>query len=294
MDNKISMFDYNADWALKDYNVDPRDSPGYLTREQVLQFYGTLGVDGVEIRHVYWGDCSVKEIKKLCADANLPIVSYENDVDLALPSPTDRARAVDQVRSLLDRSVELEVPIFMLFPGSIKEGIETEELRKYMIEALAECATHAESVGITLAFENIDYAPWRPLHGRGAQCRAICEAVGSPALRLICDACASLFVDEDPVDMLRTMEPYLVHVHLKNSRPLMPGERVLRHRDTESGLRLTGTVLDGGLVNIPAVLDELKRIGYDGYLMIEYQGENDPRPALQYNVEYLRRQIRDR
>lgn len=294
MDNSISLFDYNADWALKNYNVDPRDSPGYLTREQIIEFYGTIGVEAVEIRDEYWRDCSINYVRKLCADANLPINSYMAFVDLALPSLVERSLAIDQVRSLLDRSAALEASIFMLCPGSTKEGFEISELRKYMIEALAKCATHAESIGIVLAFENIDYPPWRPLHGKGTDCREICDAVNSPALRLICDVCASLFVGENPIDILRIMEPYLVNVHIKNSRPIMPHERVLRYRKTDSGLKLTGTVLDGGLVNVPEVLDELKRINYDGYLLIEYQGESDPRAALKYNVEYLRRQMRHR
>jgi hypothetical protein len=55
---------------------------------------------------------------------------------------------------------------------------------------------------------------------------------------------------------------------------------------------LTGTVLDGGLVPIPAILDHLRQMNYPGALLIEYQGENDPRVALPYNIEYLRRQMR--
>jgi sugar phosphate isomerase/epimerase len=182
----------------------------------------------------------------------------------------------------------------MLFPGSSKNGYSADELRKYMIEGLHQCAEYAKSVGVVIGFENIDYEPWRPIHGKAAQCREICAAIDSPALRFIFDPCAALFVDEDPLDMLRTMAPYVQHVHLKNSRPVMTGEYARRIRDTDSGRRLTGTVLDGGLVQIPAVLDELKRLNYQGRLMIEYQGENDPRTALKYNVEYLRRQMKNR
>jgi sugar phosphate isomerase/epimerase len=90
------------------------------------------------------------------------------------------------------------------------------------------------------------------------------------------------------------MAPYVVHIHLKNSRPAYPGERVLRKRDAIDGRTLTGTVLDGGLVPIPALLDELKSLDYHGCLLIEYQGEIDPRIALPYNVEYLRRQMQGR
>ncbi len=294
MDNKITMFDYNMDWLLKDGNCDPRPIPGTVTREEIMAFYGSLGVDGVEIREEYWGDCTVDYLKNLAADAGLPIVSYIFHVDLAMPSATERQAAVHRARSFIDRTADLGAGIAMIFPGASKERYSADQLRQWVIDGLGACVDHAQARGVTMAFENIDYPPWRPIHGTAEQCVEICEGVGSPALRLICDPCAALFVNQDPVELFRTMAPYVVHIHLKNSRPAYPGERVLRKRDAIDGRTLTGTVLDGGLVPIPALLDELKSLDYHGCLLIEYQGEIDPRIALPYNVEYLRRQMQGR
>ena len=294
MNNPLTLFDYNADWALKSGYLDPKPVEGFMSREDVLALYGSLGIDGVEIREDYWGDCSVQYLRSLTVDQGLPINSYVFTVDLSLPSAPKRAMAVDRVRYLLDRTAELGAPIAMLFPGEMKDGIQREQLCEWMIEGLILCARHAQQNALTLAFENIDYPPWRPIHGTAEQCVEICRAVNSPSLRLICDACAALFVDQDPVTLLRTMSPYLVHVHIKNSREVMPHETAVRTRATTGGRVLTGTVLDGGLVNIPAVLEELKRLEYTGALLVEYQGENDPRIALPYNIEYLRRQLRGR
>jgi hypothetical protein len=58
-----------------------------------------------------------------------------------------------------------------------------------------------------------------------------------------------------------------------------------------SNRRLTGTVLDGGTANLPAVLAELNHLNYQGYLMIDYLGENDPRLAVPYNLAYLKAQL---
>ena len=291
MAKKITLFDYNADWALKDYFTDPKPTSGYLTREEVIEFYGTLGVDGVELTHAYWGDCPIDYVKNLAENAGIPIVSYMFVVDMAWPSATERRKAVDHARSLIDRTAELGASIAMIFPGSWKEGISLEELRQWAVEGLQLCAEQAHSAGITLAMENIDYALWRPLHGSAQQCREICEFVDHPSFRLIYDACASLFLEEHPLDVLKIMAPYLVHVHLKNSRLVLPGEKLDRYRDSIGGRRLTGTVLDGGCVEIPRVLTELENLQYEGGFLVEYQGQNDPRPALKYNVEYLQRQL---
>ena len=293
MENKITIFDYNADWALKDYYTDPKPTPGYLTREQVLSFYGTLGVAGVEMTHDYWKDCSPEYVKKLAADASLPIMSYMFFVDMALPSISERRKAIDHARSLIDRTAALGASIAMIFPGESKDGIPSEQIRKWAISGLRACAEHAHSMGVTLTIENIDYAPCRPLHGTAAQCRSICEAVDHTSFRLIYDACASLFLHENPIDVLKTMAPYMVHVHLKNSRLVQDNEKVDRYRDSIKGRRFTGTVLDGGAIEIPVVLKELNELGYKGNLLVEYQGQNDPRPALKYSLEYLRRQLKN-
>jgi hydroxypyruvate isomerase len=294
MKNPITLFDYNADWALKEGYLDPKPVPGFMTRYEVIELYRSLGVDGVEIREDYWGDCSVQRLLEMTRDAGLPINSYVFTVDLSAPASGERRTAVDRVRSLLDRSAALGAKIAMIFPGEVKPGVALSQLRDWVVDGLSQCAAHAKQAGITLAFENIDYPPWRPIHGTAEQCVEICSAVNSPALRLICDPCAALFVEQDPVGLLKTMAPYVVHVHLKNSREVMRGERARRTRETVRGRVLTGTVLDGGLVPIPAILDELKRMNYEGSLLIEYQGENDPRVALPYNIEYLRRQMMDR
>ncbi|MBI1879440.1 MAG: TIM barrel protein [Chloroflexi bacterium] len=83
--------------------------------------------------------------------------------------------------------------------------------------------------------ENIDDPHIRPLLGRGADCRDLCAAVDSPAFRLIYDVGAPLFVEEDPLETLRVMAPYIAHVHVKNNRPLAPGEHTERYRDSVGG-----------------------------------------------------------
>ncbi len=292
MKNKLTMFDYNMDWALVPPYFDPKPTPGYLTPEECIKFFGTLGVDGVELMDGYWHDRPVSHIKNVCADAGLPLISYCFIVDLILPDERERRAAVDTVRRLIDRAAELGAKFAMFWPGGIKEGVSEQQMFQLAVKGLKECAAHAGAAGLMMVTENIDYAPWRPLHGTGKQCVELCRAVDSPHYRLAFDAGAALFTGDDPVDALRAMTPYLAHVHLKNSREVLPCEVLARYRDRVDGVNLTGTVLDGGLAPIPAILEELKRQDYQGYMLVEYQGEGDPRPALQYNLDYIRRQMK--
>jgi sugar phosphate isomerase/epimerase len=179
-------------------------------------------------------------------------------------------------------------PRIYVIPVDVKPSFSIEEQRAWLVDNLLMAAEQAESMGLTIISENIDYPPARPLMGRGIDCRDICAQVGSPAFRLTYDSAACVFVGDDSLRTLEEMSPYMAHVHLKNLRPLAPHEHPDRSREADDGKRYTGTTLDAGIIPIDTIVRELKRTGYTGYLQIEYQGEDDPRVALRNNVEYLR------
>ncbi len=181
MRNRISVADYNADWAFKERFQEPRARAGYLTPEEIVRFYGTLGVDGLDLTHFCWEKCSPAYVKTLAADSGLRIICYIFLVDLVLPS-RDRKAALGTAFSLLDRTAELGASLAMIIPGWVKENVPLQEQRSWLVEGLRECANHAKSLGVMLAIENLDDDWGRPLMGRGSQCREICTQVDSPPI----------------------------------------------------------------------------------------------------------------
>ena len=105
MPGRITSVDYNADWALTERFFHAKPVPGYLTREDVIAFYGTLGLAGVELMHSYWDDYPLARLKSLAGAAGLPIVSYIFFVDLIAPAP-ERQGALDNAFALIDRHIE--------------------------------------------------------------------------------------------------------------------------------------------------------------------------------------------
>lgn len=288
MQCRITMTEFNADWFIHEGITQPREHPGRYSREEAIALCGTLDVDGLELMAQYWDDCTPAYVRGLAGDAGLPIISYIFFVDMALP-PEARAAAIDEAYAQIDRFAEMGAALGMIIPGVAKDDWPLERQRGWMVEGLRVCAERAHSVGVTLVSENVDYPPSRALMGRGALCRDICAQVDSPGFRLIYDTCASLFVGEDPLETLQVMAPHVAHVHIKNSRLLQPGEPWPRYFEADSGQRYTGTDIDAGVVDLPPILAELERLGYDGYMMLEYQGVEDPGTALPRNVAALRR-----
>src|SRR5437899_11210248 len=202
MANRITISDYNADWAYIENFEHPRSHKGYLAREDVVSFYGTLGVNGVEYTHAYWQDCPASYARKLAENAGLPVICYVFGVDLAQP-PSAVQAAIDQGKRLLDRTAELGAHLAMVTPAVVKSEVALEEQRKWLIDGLRACAEHGQSAGVTVCIENLDDPPGRPLMGQGYQCRDICAAVDCSGLRLIYDCGAPLFVDADSLETLR-------------------------------------------------------------------------------------------
>jgi sugar phosphate isomerase/epimerase len=57
------------------------------------------------------------------------------------------------------------------------------------------------------------------------------------------------------------------------------------------GLKYRGTAIGEGDVALASCLTELKSAGFDGWLNIEYEGEEDPRVAIPRSVQTTRRLI---
>ncbi len=291
MPARIVVIDYNFDWVLRDRYLNPRSKAGFLTLEEVIPVCGAFGIDGLELMHPYWKDCRALRVKRMAEEAGLPVVCYIFESDLIVP-PSSCQEAVEHTFGLLDRTAEMGAPLAMVIPGAVKPGVPLSDQRSWLLEGLVRCAAHAQSIGVTLVAENIDYPPVQPLMGRGADCAAFARQIDSPAFRLIYDSAAPLFVHEAPLAALVEMGPYLAHVHLKNASPLKPGESAERFLDSTKGRRYRGASLREGVVDLQPVLAELDRMQYDGYLSIEYQGESDPREILRQDIAYVRRTVR--
>ena len=281
----ITIVDFSCAWILKDVFQIERSKPGWMSREEVLKFYSELRAEGVELMDDYWHDCTPQYLRTLTNDLGLSITCYVFFVDLALPEK-ERQKQIDAGRRLLDRTAAIGTPRAMIVPAVFKRDSPYIEQRSWVVEGLRVLAEHAESLELMLLAENIDYPPVRPLMGSGTQCRYICEQVDSPAFRLIYDSGCSLAVNEDPIETLKTMAPYLYHVHVKNSKRLGPHQQAERSLKSDTGETYVSAPLGEGLVNISQVIRELNKIGYSGPILLEYQGE-DPLRVLPMDVGFL-------
>jgi len=97
---------------------------------------------------------------------------------------------------------------------------------------------------------------------------------------------------EDPALAVRELRDRIWHVHFKDCDPAVVAES---RRHEWDGLTSTGhgvfCELGKGSVDFPGVLEALRGIGYDGWIVVEQDilpGMGDPKESARRNREYLR------
>jgi sugar phosphate isomerase/epimerase len=77
-------------------------------------------------------------------------------------------------------------------------------------------------------------------------------------------------------------------VHFKDFHEAAPDYTGFAYTSID-GFKYRGTALGEGDVALSDCLQELHAAGFDGWLNIEYEGEEDPRVAIPRSVQYTRK-----
>ncbi|MFE2979384.1 sugar phosphate isomerase/epimerase family protein [Streptomyces sp. NPDC059258] len=122
--------------------------------------------------------------------------------------------------------------------------------RDRAVRHLAEAAPIAEAAGVGIALETHD------VFLTGAEVAGILDAVGSPAVGAVWDAVNPWRAGEAPERTAELLGPWLRHVQLKDVasptdlRPVVPGR---------------------GVLPLGGVLAQLRRLGYAGWISLEWE-----------------------
>lgn len=141
-------------------------------------------------------------------------------------------------------------------------------------------AEYGASLGIRTCSEN---------HGFIAQdsdrVERLFNAVAHDNFGLLVDVGNFLCVDEDPAQAVSRLAPYAIHAHAKD----------FKYNDTQTGIKtrgcrfISGTVIGEGVVPVGQCLAILARAGYDGFVSIEYEGQEDCINGISRGLSNLRK-----
>jgi L-ribulose-5-phosphate 3-epimerase len=232
------------EWSFAE-TVQQAKATGYEALEAVITDVGDLTLDTPE--------ADVAKLAGIAADEGIELVSVcptirEAPKNIMTNDDKLRAESMDTIRRCLDITRALGVDTMLLTMGALTDELYYNEAYANSLQALQRLAPYAEEIGVSIAIEYV----WNKFLLSPMEFARFCDEVASPRVGLFFDT-GNMVVFGFPQHWVRICGPHLMRVHFKDFKrqgyewkPLLEGD-----------------------VNFPAVMAELRKIGFDGALLSE-------------------------
>jgi hydroxypyruvate isomerase len=241
--------------------------PHKLSPEQFVSSAAEAGFTALDlVPPEYWS---------LVTDHGLAISSIQGHLPLEIGlNKVDQHERIEQkVRAAITKAQRLNIPNVLCFSGN-REGLDDIKGMEVTAGALRRLAPFAEDAGVTLALEllnsKVDHPDYQA--DRTAWGVQVCQAVGSPSVKLLYDIYHMQIMEGDVIRSIRAFHPLIGFYHTAGN----PGRNDLD--ETQE-------------LNYPAILKAIKDTGYTGYIAHEFIPKADPVAALrtvfQQSAPYL-------
>jgi sugar phosphate isomerase/epimerase len=230
-----------------------------------------------------------RALKAHCDGLGLAICAYTVSADFLSGSNGDMAKEVERLKGCVDVAVLLGARVMRHdVAWKLAKGCKSyRDVIRMAAPAVRELTEYAASKGVRTCTENHGY-----LMQDAHRVEEMILAVGHENYGWLVDMGNFACADEDSVQAVGIAAPYAFHVHAKDFLK-KPGTQMdpglggwLRSR---GGNYLRGTVPGHGDIPIAQCVYALRRVGYDGFLSLEFEGMEETLPAIEAGYAYLRR-----
>ncbi|MDZ4702005.1 MAG: sugar phosphate isomerase/epimerase family protein [Rhodothermales bacterium] len=259
------------------FNGPKEDTPIESCIDQAAE----MGFDGVELLLMQMASEDngyLQNIKRRAFTHGLDLMGFSTHQGFVYPDAAKRQEEIDKTIHQIELAYKLGIPTMRLNTGRwgtsasfdalmanrgiepVLEGYTEEQGFGWVIDAIEKCLPTAEACGVLIGLEN----HWGL--GRTAEgVMRIVEAIDSPWLQVTMDTGNFL---EDPYDQLEQLAPRTVLVQAK-------------------------TYYGGGKwytleLDYPRIAGILKKHAYNGYISLEFEGNEDAATAIPKSLELLR------
>jgi sugar phosphate isomerase/epimerase len=276
----VSMWSYFHPWREGRLDI-----PGFIREAK------RAGAEGVELLDFFYRDVEADRQTALAAleETGLPVPIFSVSQNFARPDRADRQKELDKILFGITEASFYGAEVVRVFAGDVAQGITFDQAREWIVEGLAEATVHAANHGVRLALENHG-----KLAGRGEQVRGIVEDVrarsGLDALGANPDTGNFLLVGQPSHEAIREVASLAYMVHFKDFRRAPESHEGFAY-ESLGGERFVGSAVGEGEVNLRLCLEELRGAGFEGWLSVEYEGEEDPFEAVPRSIANARRTV---
>lgn len=251
----------------------------------------SAGAEGVELLDFFYKDVEPERERAMeaLAATGLPCPIFSVAQNFAKIDPEERKAQLRKIQFGVDEALRFGSGVVRVFAGDVAPGITFEQAREWIVEGLSEASIYAFGQGVKLALENHG-----KLAGRGDQVRGLIKDVrdkcGNDALGANPDTGNFVLVNQPSHEAIRQVAPYANMVHFKDFKPEPPGYEGFAYEALD-GSKFVGTAVGEGTVDLEACIRTLKDAMFDGWLSVEYEGEEDPLSAVPRSIENARRYL---
>ena len=266
---KLSLAAYSFNRVLTTRGTPEQLANAKFTLEKFIDFCAEQDLDGTELTAYYFPKEVTSDylmnLKEQTFRLGLDISGTAIGNDFCLPEGEKREQNLSMCREWIDHSARLGAPVIRIFAGNVPPGDSEDAAVERCIDGINQSLEYAASKGVQLALEN---------HGgitaTAEQLLKIVKRVKpSPWFGVNFDG--GNFRSDDPYAELAAIAPYATNAQVK----------VEIHR------RATKEPAD-----LARVVKILKDAGYRGFVVLEYEAEEDPFTAIPGHLKRLRELIR--
>ena len=235
-------------------------TPGEWSYEETLKQAKAAGYEALElVIRDEWDitlqtpEAKLAQMARQAADEGLELVSicpsFRNvPKDVMTNDTAIREQSMGNIKRALEVAKGLGIGTMLLTLGALTPKLYYNEAYANSLQAMQKLAPFAEEIGVNVAIEYV----WNKFLLSPMEFARFCDEVGSPRVGLFFDT-GNMVVFGYPEHWVRICGKHLMMVHFKDFKragyawpPLLEGD-----------------------VDFPAVMAELRKIGYDGALLSE-------------------------
>ena len=232
-----------------------------------------------------------KDIGAYCREKGIEACCFCVGSDFLNGSGGDIDAEIERVKKLVDVAAAYGCKFMRHdatggYPQNVKHGRSFENALPRLAKGYKAVTEYARTKGVKTCVEN---------HGFFAQdaerVEKLINAVDDDNFGALVDLGNFACADEYNPRSVGIMAPYAFHAHakdfhIKSGNGDNPGEGFFMSR---GGNYLRGAIIGHGDVPVKQCVNALRRAGYDGYLMIEFEGMEDPIRGISVGLANLRR-----
>lgn len=267
---KLSLAAYSFHRHLPQNWPTPRKE-GTMTLLDFIDFCAEQNLDGVELTSYYFpAEVTpeyIAQVKEKTFRLGLDISGTAIGNDFCKPAGEALDAEKAMTRRWIDYSAQLGAPVIRIFAGNVPSGDTEAAALDRCVAAIDESVAYAATKGVVLALENHGGITATP-----EQLLAIVKRVApSPYFGVNFDS--GNFNTADPYAALEMIAPYAMNTQMKVS--ISPAGKKKEPSDFARVIRI------------------LRKANYRGYLVLEYEEEDEPRTAIPPLLKQLRALINE-